>query len=81
VADGRLDLPFAIRMTDATGKRRDAVVREHVTVERIRRRIVDVGLEDAFLEIVEHREARSAAEATEGALVELGPRATARLPN
>src|SRR2546427_8513442 len=53
VADRRLDFPLPIRGADTTGQRDDAVVREHIAVERVEGRIVDVGREHAFLEIVE----------------------------
>ena len=42
MADGRLHLAFAVGITDATGQRDDAVVRQHVAVERIERGVVDV---------------------------------------
>ena len=53
VADAGFDFALAIGIADAARQRDDAVVREHVAVERIERRIVDVGREDAFFEIVE----------------------------
>jgi hypothetical protein len=53
VAHGRLDLPLAIGMADATGQRHGAVVREHVPVERVQGGIVDVGREHALLEVIE----------------------------
>jgi hypothetical protein len=52
VADARFDLPFAVRIADATWQRDDAVMREHVAIERIQRRIVDVRREHAFAEVV-----------------------------
>src|SRR5436190_2169685 len=79
VADPRLDFPFAIRIADPTGERRDAVVREHVAVEGIERRVVDVGREDAFAEVVEDDEGRGTAEPLQGAFVELGPGPRARV--
>lgn len=42
MADARLDFPFAIGVTRAARQRNDAVMGDHVTVERIERRIVDV---------------------------------------
>ena len=81
VADARFDFPFAIGIADATRQRDDAVVREHVAIERIERRIVDVGREHAFFEIVEDDDAHGAAEATKRALVQLGPDLRARLPH
>ena len=81
VADAGFDLAFAIGIADATREGDDAVVREHVAIERIERGIVDVGREDAFFEIVEDDDADGAAEATKRALVQLGPDLRARLPH
>ena len=81
VADAGFDLAFAIGIADATRQRDDAVVREHVAIERIERGIVDVGREDAFFEIVEDDDAHRAAEATKRALVQLGPDLRARPPH
>jgi hypothetical protein len=53
VADAGFDLAFPIRVADATRQRDGAVMREHVAIERIERRIVDVRREDAFFQIVE----------------------------
>ena len=47
------DLPFAVRIADATRQGDNAVVGEDIAVQRIERRIVDVRGEDAFFEIVE----------------------------
>src|SRR5688572_7806499 len=81
MADAGFDLAFAIRIADAARQRDDAVVREHVAVERIERGIVDVWGEDAFFEIVEDDDADRAAEPTKSAFVELGPDLRARLPD
>jgi hypothetical protein len=51
-----------------------AVVREHVAIERIERRLVDVGRQHALFEIVEDDRARGAAQAAKRALVEFRPR-------
>jgi len=56
-------------------------VREHIAVERIERRIVDVGGEDAFFEIVEDDHPHRTTEPTKRTLVELGPDLRARLPH
>jgi len=79
VPDPRLDFPLPIRIADPTRQRGDAVVREHVAVERIERGVIDVGREHAFAEIVEDDDPRRGAEAAEGGLVELGPGPRARV--
>jgi hypothetical protein len=56
-------------------------VREDVTIERIEHRIVDVGAEHAFLQVVEDDNARGPAEATKRTLVQLGPHLRARVPH
>ncbi len=61
VPDPRFHFPFAIRITDATRQCDDAVVREHVAIERVERGIVDVGREHALAQIVEHDHADRAA--------------------
>ena len=79
--DAGFDFAFAIGIADATRQRDDAVVREHVAIERIERRVVDVRREHAFFEIVEDDDAHRAAEPTKRPLVELGPDLRARLPH
>jgi len=53
-------------------------VRQHVAVDGVERRVVDVGREHAFLQVVEHDDLRCATETTEGLLVQLGPDLRAR---
>jgi hypothetical protein len=81
VPDAGFDFALAIGIADAARQRDDAVVREHIAVERIERGIVDVRGEDTFFEIVEDNDADGAAEPTKGALVELRPDLRARLPH
>ena len=80
VADARFDLALAIGIADAARQADHAVVREHVAIERIERRLVDVGREHALFEIVEDDGPRRSAEPAKRALMELGPRLRARLP-
>ena len=77
----RFDFPFAIGIADATRQRDDTVVGQHVAIERIERRIVDVRREHAFFEIVEDDDTDRPTEPAKGALVELGPHLRARLPH
>jgi hypothetical protein len=49
MSDAGFDLAFAIGITVAARERDDAVVREHIAIERIERRVVDVGCKDALL--------------------------------
>ena len=80
VADAGFDLALAIGIADAARQADDAVVREHVAVERIERRLVDIGREHALFEIVEDDRPRGPAETAKRALVERGPRLRTRLP-
>ena len=73
VADAGFDLALPIGMADAARQGDDAVVGEHVAVERIQRRVVDVRAEDALLEVVEDDDAYGAAQPAERPLVQLGP--------
>lgn len=72
-------LPLAIGIAHPAGQGDGAIVRQHVVVKRVHRWIVDVRLEHAFAEIVEHDGARGAAQPAEGPLMEFGPRACTRL--
>ncbi len=80
VADAGFDLALAIGIADATRQADHAVVREHIAIQRIERRLVDVGREHALFEIIEDDRPRRAPEAPKRALVELRPRLRARLP-
>ena len=81
VADAGFDFAFAIGIADAARQRDDAVVREHVAIQRIERGIVDVGREHALVQIVEDDHADGAAEPTKRALVQLRPDLRARSPH
>ena len=81
VADAGFDFPFAIGIADAARQRDDAVVREHVAIERIERGIVDVGREDAFAQVIEDDHPDGATESAKGPFVQLGPDLRARPPH
>ena len=53
MADAGFDFAFAIGIADAAREGDDAVVGEDVAIERIERRIVDIGCEDTLAEVVE----------------------------
>ena len=61
VTDTGLDFAFAIWILDAARHGDGAVVGEHIAIERVERRIVDVGDEHALAQIVEHDNAGSSA--------------------
>jgi hypothetical protein len=54
-------------------------VRKHIAVERIERRLVDLGGQYALAQIVEHHDTGTAAEPAKGFLVELSPRLRAEM--
>jgi hypothetical protein len=64
VADAGFDLALAIGIAHAARQRDDAVVGEHVAIERIERGIVDVRREHAFAQVVEDDDLDRAAQAT-----------------
>src|ERR1035437_4481975 len=73
MTDARFDLAFAVGILDAAGHGHRAVVREHIAIEGIESGIVNVGDEHALAQIVEHDDARGAAQPAKGAFVQLGP--------
>ena len=73
MSDAGLDFSFAIGIFDPARQSDSAVVSQHVAIEWIQSGIVDVGDEHAFAQVIEHDDARTAAESTEGFLVQLGP--------
>ena len=73
VSDAGLNFAFSIRVSDSARHSHHAVVRKHIVAERIERGLVEVGLENALAQIVEHHHARAAAEPAKGFLVKLGP--------
>ena len=79
MSDATLHFAFAIRIGDAARHSHRAVVSEHAAIQRIESRVVDVGFENAFAQVVGHDDLHRATELAEGALVQLGPDARARL--
>jgi hypothetical protein len=75
----RLDFSLAVGMHHAAGHRRRAIVAEHVAVQRIQRRIVDIGLQHALAQIIEDDDARDSAEPMKRLFVQFGPDARAGL--
>jgi hypothetical protein len=59
---------------NATRERQDSVVCQHVAIQRIERRVVDVRSEDAFFEIVTDNHAHRPTERPKRALVQRGRR-------
>jgi hypothetical protein len=76
VTDARFDFALAIWILNATLHGHRAVVREHIAIE-IEGGIVDVGDEHALAQIIENHDASGSAQSAEGALVQLGPDASA----
>lgn len=81
VVDARLDLALAVRIADAAWQRDCAVVTKHVAIERIDRRVVDVGSDHSFFQVIEDDRLGDAPESAKRELVQLGPRLRARLPD
>jgi hypothetical protein len=73
VADAGFHFSFAIRISDAARQSDDAVVCEHVAVERIQRGIVDVRDEHAFAQVVEHHHVSNPAEPAKRSLMQFHP--------
>ena len=59
----------------------DAVVGQHVPVDGVQFRFVQVGLEHALLEVVEDHVGRRPAEVAKGLFVQLGPGLLRRVPD
>ena len=66
MTDAGFDLAFAVGILNAAGHGHRAVVRQHVAIKRIERGIVNVGDEHALAQIVEHDDARGAAQPAKG---------------
>ena len=81
VPDPGFHLALAIGIAHATRQRDDAVVREHVAIQRVERRIVHVRRQHPFAEVVEHDDADGAAEPAKRLLMQLRPDLGARAPH
>jgi len=79
VSDATLHLAFAIWIGDTARHSHCAIMSEHVAIQRIQSRIVDVGFENAFTQVVGHDDLHRAAEFAKSAFMQLGPGARARL--
>ena len=73
MADARLDLPFAIWVLDPAGQRHHAVVAENISIEGVESRIVDVGKQHAFFQVVEDDDPGTTTESAKRFLMEFGP--------
>src|SRR5215472_3275291 len=73
VSDAAFNFPFSIWILGPARQGETAIVSQHVAIEGIQSGIVDVGDKYAFLQIIEHHDAGTAAESAEGFLVQLSP--------
>ncbi len=81
VADGVFDAALAVGVAHARRVRHHAVVRQGRGIDRVEFGLVQVGLEHALLEVVEHDVAAAAAEVAPGLLVQPGPGLLAGAPD
>jgi len=77
MTDAGFHLAFAIRVPHSAWKRSDAVVAQHIVVQRIERGIVNVGREHALTEIIEDHHVSGSAQPAERLLMQLSPDARA----
>jgi hypothetical protein len=81
VADRVLHRPLAIGVAHPRRVGHHLVVGQRGRIHRVERGLVQVGLEHAFLEVVQHDVAGGAAEVAPGLLVKLSPDLLAGLPH
>lgn len=79
MADAGLHIAFAIGTGDPAGKGDHVVMRQEVTIERVQRRIVEVGSEHALAQIVQDDEAWRAVESGQRGVMQFAPNAAAGL--
>jgi hypothetical protein len=73
VADAGFHFAFPVGMPDPARHGNGAVVGQYVAIEGIQSRIVDVGLEHSFFQVVGNHDSGRAAQPAEGLLVQFGP--------
>src|SRR5882724_10070529 len=73
VAHAGLDLALAVGVAHAARQRNDAIVRQHVAIERIDCRVVCIRTNHSLAQVVEHDHPHAAAEPAESPLVQLRP--------
>ena len=81
MADGVLHGAFAVGVTHAGRVGHDAVVRQGGAIHGVELRLVQVGLEYAFLEVVQHHVLGAATEVAKRPLVQLRPHLLTGLPH
>ena len=81
VLDRVLDRALAVGVAHPGRVGDDAVVGQHVPVDGVQFRFVQVGLDDAFLEVVEYDVSGGSTEVPEGLFVQLGPSLLRRVPD
>lgn len=67
------DLPLAVRIVHTASQCGRTVMRQHVTIERIERGIVDVGFEYALAQVVEDDQTRHATQPAKSFLMQFRP--------
>src|SRR5687768_17210778 len=73
MAHPSFNFAFAIRIFNATRKGDCAVMGQHITIEWVERRVMNVRLEHSFTQIVEHDDTHAATQTTESFLMYFGP--------
>jgi len=81
VADPGLYFPFAIRIPDPARQGHHAIVGENISIKGVESRIVDVGNQHAFSQVVEDDDPGTRPEAPKRFLMEFGPDARTRTPH
>ncbi len=67
VTHARLDLAFAIGIAHTTGHGDGTVMGQHIAIEGIQRRIVNIGDQHAFAEMIQNHHSRGPTESAKGA--------------